>query len=226
MCVPTCLFYISTHERLRFNGQTQHPCGHSGQLVLWAHMCVFCVYEGLAARRWVLCMLGVWSWCWPSVTGWAPCWSCGPESIQVIVKESQPVHPKGDQPWVFIGGTDVEAETPIVWPPDVKNWLIWKDPDAGKDWRQEEKTTDDKMVGWHHWLDGNEFEQALGVGDGQGRLACCSPWGQKELDMTEPLSWTDSDHPCLLSVFFQTDRGKVKVLPWVFLWGLIVFSLK
>ena len=82
-------------------------------------------------------------------------------------KEIQPVHPKGDESWVFIGRTDVEAETPILWPPDVKSWLIGKDPDAGKDWGQEEKaTTEDEMVGWHHWLNGHEFEKALGVGDG------------------------------------------------------------
>ena len=105
-------------------------------------------------------------------------------------KEIQPVHPKGDQSWVIIGRTDVEAETPILWPPDAKSWLIWKDPDAGKDWRREEKgTTEDEMVGWYHWLDGHEFEQALGVGDGQGSLACCSPWGRKESDTTERLNW-------------------------------------
>ena len=93
-------------------------------------------------------------------------------------KEIQPVHPKGNQSWIFIGRTDAEAETPILWPLDEKNWLIWKNPDAGKDWRQEEKgMTEDKMVGWHHRLDGHEFEQALGVGDGQGSLACCSPCG-------------------------------------------------
>ena len=91
---------------------------------------------------------------------------------------------------IFIGSTDSEAETSILWPPDVKNWLIGKDPDAGKDWRREEKgTTEDEMVGWHHRLDGHEFEQALGVGDGQGSLVCCSPWGHKELDMTEQLNW-------------------------------------
>jgi len=93
-------------------------------------------------------------------------------------KEIQPVHSKGDQSWVFIGRTAAEAETPILWPPDVKSWLIGKAPDAGKDWRQEEKgTTEDEMVGWHHWLNGLEFEEAPGVGDGQGGLACCSPWG-------------------------------------------------
>ena len=93
-------------------------------------------------------------------------------------KEIQPVHPKGNQSWVFIGRTDAEAETPILWPSDAKNWLIGKDPDAGKDWRQEEKgMTEDEMVGWHHWLNGHEFGQALGFDDGQESLACCSPWG-------------------------------------------------
>ena len=107
-------------------------------------------------------------------------------------KEIQPVHPKGDQSWVFIGTTDAEAETPIIWPPDTKNWLIWKDPDAGKDWRQEKGTTEDAMVGWHHWVNGYEFEQAPGVGVGQGGLACCSPWGCKESDTTEQLNWTET----------------------------------
>ena len=95
-------------------------------------------------------------------------------------KEIKPVNPKGNQSWIFIGRTDAEAETPILWPPDMKNWLVGKDPDAGKDWRQEEKgTTEDEMVRWHHQCDGHEFEQALGVGDGQGSLACCSPWGRR-----------------------------------------------
>ena len=108
-------------------------------------------------------------------------------------KEVQPVHPKGNQSWMFIGRTDVEAEIPILWPPDVKNWLIGKDSDVGKDWRQEEKgTTENEMVGWHHQLDGHEFESAAGIGDGQGSLMCCSPWGRKELDMTEQLNWTES----------------------------------
>ena len=107
-------------------------------------------------------------------------------------KEIQPVHPKGNQSWMLIGRTDAEAETPFLWLPDAKNWLIVKDPDAGKDWRQEEKgTTEDEMVGWHHRLNGHEFEQAPGVGDGQGSLACCSPWGQKESNMSEQLNWTD-----------------------------------
>ena len=100
-------------------------------------------------------------------------------------KEIQPVHPKGDQFWVFIGRTDVEAETPILWPPDATSWLIGKDPDSGKDWGQEEKgTTEDEMVGWHHRLNGCELEQTLGDNKGQGSLVCCSPWGHKESDMT------------------------------------------
>ena len=104
-------------------------------------------------------------------------------------KEIQPVHPKGNQSWILTGRTDPEAETRILWPPDSKSWLIWKDPDAGKDWRREEKgTTEDERVGWHHRLNGHEFEQAPGVGDGQGGLECCSPRGCKESDTTE--QWT------------------------------------
>ena len=92
------------------------------------------------------------------------------------LQEMKPVNPKGNQSWVFIRRNDAESETPIIWPPDVKNWLIGKDPDAGKDWGPEEKgVTEDKMVGWHHQIDGHEFEQTLGVGDGQGSLECCSP---------------------------------------------------
>ena len=107
-------------------------------------------------------------------------------------KEIQPVHPKGNQSWIFIGRTDAEAETPILWPPDVKNWLIWKDSDAGKDWGQEEKgTTEDEMAGCHHGLDGRESEWTPGVGDGQGGLACCNSWGRKESDTSEWLNWTE-----------------------------------
>ena len=106
-------------------------------------------------------------------------------------KEIQPVHPKGDQSWIFIAKTDVEAEAPILCPPNGKNWLTGKDPDAGKDWRWEEKgTTEDEMVEWHHQIDWHEFEQAPVVGDGQGSLMCCSPCGCKESDMTEWLNWT------------------------------------
>ena len=106
-------------------------------------------------------------------------------------KEIQPVHYK-DQPWVFFGRNDAKAETPILWPPHVKSWLIEKDSDAGRDWGQEEKrTTEDKMAGWHHQLDGCESEWTPGVGNGQGGLACCDSWGRKELDMTEQLNWTE-----------------------------------
>ena len=105
--------------------------------------------------------------------------------ISLDCKEIQPVHPKGNQSWIFIERTDVEAETPILWPPDAKNWLIWKAPDTGKDWGQEEKgMTEDEIVGWHHRLNGHESEYTLGVGDGQGGLACCSPWGCNESDTT------------------------------------------
>ena len=127
-------------------------------------------------------------WCWRRLLSPLDC------------KEIQPVHPKGNQSW--IRRTDVEAETPILWPPDMKNWLIGKDPDLGKDWRQEEKgTTQDEMVGWHHQFNGHEFEQTLGDGEGQGSLVCCSPWDCKELDTTEQLNWILSDAEYLLLSF-------------------------
>ena len=120
-------------------------------------------------------------------------------------KEIQPVHPKGDQSWVFIGRTDAETETLILRPSDVKNWLIGKDPNAGKDWRWEEKgTTENEMTGWHHWLNRHEFEQALGVGDRWvGGLAGCGSWDQKESDKTEWLNWTELCFllACLLAYF-------------------------
>ena len=120
-------------------------------------------------------------WCWRRLL-----------RVPWTARRSQSVYPKGNQSWVFIGRTDVEAETPILGPPDVKSWLIWKDPDVGKDWRQEEKgTTEDEMVRWYHWLNEHEFGSTPGVGDGQGGLACCSSWGCKESDMTEQLNWTD-----------------------------------
>ena len=107
-------------------------------------------------------------------------------------KEIQPVHSKGDQSWVFFGRNDAKAETPVLWPPHVKSWLIGKDSDAGRDWGKEEKgTTEDEMVGWHHWLDGREFEWTPGDGGGQGVLACCDPWGRKESYTTERLNWTE-----------------------------------
>ena len=124
--------------------------------------------------------------------GWAPkswCFWTGvlektPES-PLDCKELKPVHPKGDQSWIFIGRTDGEVETPILWPPDAKNWLLGRVPDAGQDWRREEKgMTDDEMVGWHHRHNGYEFEQAPEDSEGQGSRACCSSWGDKESDMT------------------------------------------
>ena len=114
------------------------------------------------------------------------------KSLESPCKEIQPVNLKGNQSWIFIGRTDAEAETPVLWPPDVKNWLLGEDPDAGKDWRQEEKRkTGDEMFGWHHRLDGHEFEEDPGVGDGQESLVSCRPWGCKESDTTEWLNWTE-----------------------------------
>ena len=110
-------------------------------------------------------------------------------------KEINPISPKRNQPWIFIRRTDADAEAPILWPPDVKNWLNGKDPDAGKDWGQEKKgMTEDEMVGWHHWLNRHGFVQTPRDGEGQGGLTCCSPWGHKELDKTwrpnnNPLGW-------------------------------------
>ena len=105
-------------------------------------------------------------------------------------KKIQAVHPKGDQSWVFFGRNDAKAETPVLWPPHMKSWLIGKDSDAGRDWGQEEKgMTEDEMAGWHHWLDGHEFEWTPGVGDGLGGLACCNSWCRKGLDTTEWLNW-------------------------------------
>ena len=106
-------------------------------------------------------------------------------------KKIQPVHPK-DQSWVFTGRNDAKAETPVLWPPHVKSWLIGKNHDAGRDWGQEEQgTTEDEMAGWHHRLDGRESEWTPGVGDGQGGLACCNSWGHKESDTTEWTEWSE-----------------------------------
>ena len=133
----------------------------------------------------------------------------------VDCKEIQPVHPKGDQSLIFIGRTDTEAETPILWPPDAKNWLTGKDPDAGKDWRWEEKeTTEDEMVGWHHRLNGHGFGWTPGVGDGQGGLVCFSPWGCKGLDTTEQLNWTELIHKLLVFGIYTHLGGRQTAATW------------
>ena len=148
--------------------------------------------KGLSSQSYGFSSSHVWMWVLDYKESWAPkiwCfWTVVLEKTlesPLDCKEIQPVHPKGNQSWLSIGRTDTEAETPILWPPDAKSWLLWKDPDAGKDWRQ------DEMVGWYHLFNGHEFEQALEIGDGQGSLACCSPWGRKELDMTEQLNWIE-----------------------------------
>ena len=125
-------------------------------------------------------------------------------------KEIKAVNPKGNRSWIFIGRTDAEAETPILWLPDAKNWLIWKDPDAGKDWRREEKgITEDEMVGWHYQLDGHEFEQAQGVGDGQGGLTCCSPWGRRVgHDWEIELNWSHICVECVQHPEGQTEKSE------------------
>ena len=132
-------------------------------------------------------------------------------------KVIQPVHFEGDQPWDFFGRNDAKAETPVLWPPHAKSWLIEKDSDAGRDWRQEEKgTTKDEMAGWHHGLDGRESEWTPGVGDGQGGLACCDSWGLKESDTTERLNWTEiyklfkTAKITFLVFFFYRGKNKTK----------------
>ena len=154
--------------------------------------------KGLSSQRYGFSSSHVWMWELNHNESWALKNWC---FWTVVLEKSlesplhskiKPVNPKWIQSWVFIGRTDTEAEAPILWPPDAKNWLVGKDPDAGKEWRWEEmRMTEDEMVGWHHRLDEHEFEQDLGVADGQGCLAFCSPWGHKELNMTEQLNWTD-----------------------------------
>ena len=116
--------------------------------------------------------------------GWAPKNWCFQIENPLDCKEIKPVNPKGNQPWMFTGRTHAEVEPPLIWPLDVKSWLIGKDPDAGKNLGQEKGTTEDETVGWHHQLNGHEFEQIQQDSEGQGSLACCSPWGRKELDTT------------------------------------------
>ena len=158
-------------------------------------------------RGWDGWMVSLTRWMWDldCEEGWAPknwCfWTVVLEKTlesPLDCKEIQQVHSKGDQPWVFFGRNDAKAETPVLWPPYVKSWLIGKDSDAGRDWGQEEKgTTEDEMAGWHHQLYGSEFGWAPGVGDGQGGLACCNSWDHKESDTTERLNWTEKQKVAL-----------------------------
>ena len=127
--------------------------------------------------------------------GWAPNSWCFPALVSkktlespVNCKETIPINPKGNQPWIFIGRTDSKAEAPVLWPPDAKSQLTEKDPDVGKDWKQKKRAAEDEMVERHHWFNGHEFEQAPGDSEGQGSLAYCSPWGCKESDTTEWLN--------------------------------------
>ena len=131
-------------------------------------------------------------------------------------KEIQPVHSKGDQSWVFIGRTDAKAETPILWPPDEKSWLIGEDSDAGRDWGQEKKRTrEDEMAGCHHWLYGRESEWSPGVGDGQGGLACCDSWGRKESDTTERMNWTETQSWDTMYHSMRKEVRRVCSLNWL-----------
>ena len=152
--------------------------------------------KGLYSQSYGFSSRHVWMWELDRIEAWAPknwCfWTLVLEKTlksPLDCKEIKPVNSKGNQFWKFIGSTDAEAEVPMLCPPDSKSWVIRKDLDAGKDWRQEEKgMTEDEMVGWHHWFNGHEFEQALGDGEGQGSLVCCSSWDHKELDMNELLN--------------------------------------
>ena len=166
-------------------------------VLVYAYLVYVCsANKGLSGQSCGFSSGHVWVWELDHEENWAPknwCfWTVVLEKTlegPLDYKEIQPVHPKGNQFWMFIGRTDVDAETPILWPPDVRNWLIWKDPDAGKDQRREEKaTTEDEMAGWHHGLNGRESEWTPGDGDGQGGLVCCNSWGHKESDTTEQLT--------------------------------------
>ena len=177
------------------------------------------VNKGLSSQGYCFSSSYVWMWELDYKESWAPknwCfWTVVLEKnleSPLDCKEIQPVYPKGDQSWVFIGRTDVEAETPILWPPYAKSWLIWKDPDAGKGLGWEEKgTTEDEMVGWHHRLNGHEFGWTLGVGDGQGGLACCGSWGRKvRHDWVSEVNWIEVPK----SIGCQTNLGGL--LEWIY----------
>ena len=155
--------------------------------------------KGLCGQGYGFSSGHVWMWQLDYKESWAPknwCfWSVVLEKTlesPLDCKEIQPVHPEGDQSWVFVGRTDAKAETAILWPPDAKSWLIGKEPDARRDcWQEVKGMTQDEMAEWHHWLNGHEFEWTLGVGDGHGGLACCDSWCCKESETTEQLNWTE-----------------------------------
>ena len=161
-------------KKHRYHFAKKDPVSHS------------CGFSRSHVRMWELAHKGGWAlknWCFQSVV------------LEKTLKSPldskiKPVNPKGNQSWIFIGGIDTEAEAPVLWPPDAKNWFIGKDPDAGKDWGRR-LATEDEIVGWHHWLNEHEFEQTPGNSEGQGSLVCCSPWGCKESDMTKQLNWTE-----------------------------------
>ena len=137
------------------------------------------------------------------------------------------LNPKGNQPWIFTGRTDAEAKVPILWPPDTRSWLIGKDPDAGKDWEQEEKgMTEDEMVGWHHWLNGHGFEPTPGDSEGQRSLACCGSWGCRESDTTQPLNDNNNEQTSwmmLRTVF--SGCGSLGFLLWIYNTSLLVWDV-
>ena len=187
--------------------------------------------KGPSSQSYSFCSSHLWMWELDYKESWVPknwCfWIMQLEKTlesPLDCKEIQPIHPKRDQSWVFIGMTDVEAETPILWPPDVKSWLVGKDPDAGKDWGQEEKgTTEDEIVGWHQQLNGHGFGWTPGVGDGQGGLVCCCSWACKESDTTERLNWTD----ILIELFYipyivsWLSIEWKKLYKYIFLWNIL-----
>ena len=149
----------------------------------------------------------VWMWKFDYKESWVPKnWCFWPVVLEKTLKsplgckEIKPVHPKGNQSWIFIGRTNAEAEASILWTPDTKNWLIGKDSDSGKDWSQETGMAEDEMIGWHHWPNGHEFEPALGDGERQGSLVCCSPWGCKESDLTE---WLNNNNKIMNMILFS-----------------------
>ena len=187
-------------------------------------------YKGPSSQGYGFSSSHVWMWELDHKESWAPkswCfWTVVLKTLEspLDCKEIQPVHPKGNQSWIFLGMTDAQAETPVLWPPNVKNWLIGKNPDAGKDWWQEEKGT----TGWDGWMAsptrGTWVWVNLRVGDGQGSLACCSPWGHHKLDVTERLNWTEGSKEPTLECKLTISLSSVWI-HWHFFHGK-TFSLK